>query len=155
VFFSPDRGKPPTRRFDAPRGNRSLTVAALRAAGDFGVLYVDLVDLQIRNAAVLTASRPLRLVQAYGAGLSRIGCTATLSTTRYANAGTWLLALWFHKDQLDGLIYHSRHNPEHLCAAVFNRSGLALTVVRSEPLLADAAKVARVLEAHGKSVALP
>jgi hypothetical protein len=163
VFFGPARRKLPTHRFDAPSGEFGVLYAGLDFAAAFvetllrkpEIRIVDLVDLEIRNAAVLTASRPLRLVQAYGAGLSRIGCTAALSTARYSLAGAWSLALWFHKDRPDGLIYHSRHNPEHLCAAIFDRPGLGLTVLRSEPLLADAARVARILEAHGKSVALP
>jgi hypothetical protein len=163
VFFGPGPAKRPMYRFDAPGGQFRVLYVGL----DFTAAFVetllrkperriiDLLDLEIRNAAVLTASRPLRLVQAYGTGLSRIGCTAALSTARYALAGAWSLALWSHKDKADGLLYHSRHNPEHLCAAIFNRPKLAFKIVQSNPLLADAAKVARILEAHGKSVALP
>ncbi len=103
----------------------------------------------------MTASRPLRLVHAYGSGLSRIGCTGALSTARYSLAAAWSLALWSHKDAPDGLIYHSRHNPEHRCAAIFERLGLDFTIVQSTPLLADPARVARILEAHGKSIAPP
>ncbi len=163
LFFGPGAGRPPTHRFDAPGGEFGVLYVGL----DFNAAFVetllrnpeariiDLVDLEIRNAAVLTQSRPLRLVHAYGAGLSRIGCTAALSTARYALAGAWSLALWSHKDKADGLVYHSRHNPEHLCAAIFNRPGLAFTIVQTNPLLADVARVARILQAHGKSIALP
>jgi RES domain len=161
VFFGPGPGRPPTHRFDAPGGEFLVLYLGLDFTAAFAetllrkpeMRIIDLVDLEIRNAAILTAARPLRLVQAYGAGLSRIGCTAALSTARYSIAGAWSLALWSHKEPPDGLIYHSRHNPEHLCAAVFNRRGLAFRVLRTAPLLTDRARVARVLEAHGKSLA--
>src|SRR5262249_43364883 len=113
VFFGPGQGLPPTHRFDAP-------------GREFGILYlgfdfaaalietllrnpqmriVDLADLELRNSTTLRPIRTLRLVQAYGAGLSRIGCTAALSTARYSLAGAWSLALWSHEDSPDGLIY--------------------------------------------------
>jgi hypothetical protein len=162
VFFGPGPGQPPTHRFDAPNGEFGVIYVGLDFAAAFvetllrnpEMRIIDLVDLEIRDAAVLAAARPLRLVQAYGAGLSRIGCTAALSTARYSQAGAWSHALWAHKDEPDGLIYHSRHDPEHLCAAIFNRRGLVLTVVDTRPLLADPATVAGILEAHGKSLAL-
>jgi RES domain len=161
VFFGPGPGRAPTHRFDAPGGEFGVLYVGLDFTAAFvetllrkpAIRIIDLVDLEIRNAAILTAARPLRLVQAYGAGLSRIGCTAALSTARYSLAGAWSLAFWSHKDAPDGLIYHSRYNPEHRCAAVFNRRKLALRIVRTSPLLADTARVAGILEAHGKSVA--
>jgi hypothetical protein len=163
VFFGPGRRKPPTHRCDAPGGEFGVLYLGLDFTAAFvetllrnpATRMVDMVDLEIRNATVLEPVRSLRLVQAYGSGLSRIGCTAALSTARYALAAAWSFALWSHKDEPDGLIYHCRYNPEHLCAAVFNRPGLAFTIVQSNPLLADQTTVARILEAHGKSVALP
>ena len=161
VFFGPGRGKPPTHRFDAPAAEFGTLYVGLDLTAAFvetllrkpEIRIIDLVDLEIRNAAILRSARPLRLVQAYGSELSRLGCTAALSTARYSLAGAWSLALWSHKNKPDGLIYHSRYNPEHLCAAVFDRPGLTFTVVQSKPLLADESKVARILEIHGKSVA--
>jgi len=163
VFFGPGPEKPPAHRFDAPGGEYGMLYLGLDFTASFvetllrnpGMQIVDLVDLEIRNAAVMTASRPLRLVHAYGSGLSRIGCTAALSTARYSLAAAWSLALWSHKDAPDGLIYHSRHNPEHLCAAIFDRPGLDFTILQSSPLLADPARVARILEASGKSITPP
>jgi RES domain len=162
VFFGPGPGRPPTHRFDAPNGEFGVIYTGLDFTAAFvetllrnpEMRVIDLVDLEIRDAAILTAARPLRLVRAYGAGLSGIGCTAALSTARYSLSGAWSRALWAHKDAPDGLIYHSRHNPEHLCAAIFNRRGLVLRVVRTRPLLADPATIANILDTHGKSVAL-
>jgi hypothetical protein len=161
VFFGPGPGKPPTHRFDAPGGEFGVLYVGLDFTAAFvetllrkpETRIIDLVDLEIRQATVLGLARPLRLVKASGAGLSRMGCTAALSTARYSLAGSWSLALWSHKDAPDGLIYHSRYNPEHLCAAIFDRPGVALTIVQSNPLLAEEARVAGILEAHGKSVA--
>jgi hypothetical protein len=90
-------------RFDAPGGQFRVLYVGL----DFTAAFVetllrkperriiDLLDLEIRNAAVLTASRPLRLVQAYGTGLSRIGCTAAFRphATRLRERGRWLCGL--------------------------------------------------------------
>jgi len=97
VFFGPGRGKPPTHRFDAPMGEFGVLYVGLDFAAAFvetllrnpEIRIVDLVDLEIRNAAVLRPSRPLRLVHANGAGLSRVGWTAALSTAGYALAGAW------------------------------------------------------------------
>jgi len=162
VFFGPGTGRSPTHRFDAPAGKYGVLYLGLDFTAAFvetllrnpGTRIIDIVDLEIRNVTVISPVRPLRFVQAYGSGLSRIGCTVALSTARYAQAGAWSLALWSHKEEPDGLIYHSRYNPEHLSAAVFSRARLAFKLLRSTPLLADAAAIARILEAHGKSVAL-
>jgi hypothetical protein len=163
VFFGTGPANPPLHRFDAPGGEFGVFYLGMDFTAAFvetllrkpEMRIVDLVGLEIRDATVLTASRPLRFVQAYGSGLSRIGCTAALSTARYSLAGAWSLGLWTHKDAPDGLIFHSRHNPRHLCAAVFDRPGLEFTIVQSGPLLADKTRVARILEAHGTSVAAP
>ena len=102
--------------------------------------------------ATLTSKTPLRLVEAHGPGLARLGTTAALSTGPYIASRRWALELWSQKDRPDGLIYVSRHNPGLLCAAIFDRTH-AIFDVGTTPLLADARSVARVFRAHGKSIA--
>jgi hypothetical protein len=149
--------------------NTALTLAA----GEYQVLYiglsyeaafietflrnpkrraVDWVDLEIRNMTVLENDAPLRLVKAYGEGLSLLGTTAALSTGGYREARRYSLDLWDHPDRPDGLIYSSRHNPAHLCAAIFNRTHATFSRVRTEPLLSDERRIRDVLTAHGKSI---
>ncbi len=102
--------------------------------------------------ARLINTSTLRLVRAHGAGLARLGTTAALSTGPYAGSRCWALTLWKHKDRPDGLVYPSRHNPGLLCAAIFDRPHAAFDA-RSVPLRHDPAELARVLQAHGKSIA--
>jgi hypothetical protein len=113
---------------------------------------IDRTDLEIRNMAVLRNNAPLRLVEAHGTGLSRLGTTAALSTGGHGRSREWSLALWQHPDRPDGLIYASRHNPNHLCAAIFDRDHTTFSVMGTEPLLTDERRVRDLLVAHGKSI---
>jgi len=113
---------------------------------------VDWADLDVRNMAVLTNDAPLRLVKAHGEGLSMLGTTAALSTGGYMEARRYSFELWDHPDQPDGLIYSSRHNPDHLCAAIFDRSHATFSGFRTEPLLSDERRLRDLLTTHGKSI---
>jgi hypothetical protein len=113
---------------------------------------VDWAGLDIRNMAVLSNEAPLRLVNAHGEGLSRLGTTAALSTGGYTEARRYSFEFWNHPDRPDGLIYSSRHNPNHLCVAIFNRPHATFSRVRSEPLLSDERRIRDLLAAHGKSI---
>jgi hypothetical protein len=50
------------------------------------------------------------------------------------------------------LIYSSRHNPDHLCAAIFNRPHATFSCLRTEPLLSDERRIRGLLTEHGKSI---
>jgi hypothetical protein len=160
VFFGPGSGAAPRFRFDAPDGEfQTLYVGASYEAALVETLLrnpkrrtVDLVELEIRSMATLTNKSPLRLVEAHGAGLARLGTTAALSTGPYIAARRWALALWSHENTPDGLVYVSRHNPGLLCAAIFDRPHAAFDV-STTPLLADARSVAGVFRSHDKSIA--
>lgn len=160
IFFGPGAGRPPTFRFDA-------------ASGRFGVLYVaegraaPLIETLLRNPqqlsvsrsqiearamSRLSAARRLSLVDATGANLSRLGATAELFTGAYDVCGRWSDALWDHPQRPDGILYPSRHDPGEECIALFQRGDLVLTVEDTKPLMQLAAEIARVLDAHGKSL---
>jgi hypothetical protein len=160
VFFGPGPGAAPKHRFDAPAGEFQVLYLALGYdAAIVETLFrnprrriVDLSDIEARSMATLTNAAPLRLVQARGSGLARLGTTASLSTGGYRASRRWAMELWRHKDQPDGLVYVSRHNPGLLCAAVFDRYDAGFAEL-SAPLLDDAAALAKVFLAHGKSIA--
>ena len=136
VFFGPGAGKAPVHRFDP-------------ASGTFGVLYaapypeaamietllrnpqrltVDYKAIDGRALSVLKAGRDIRLVQAYGDGLSKLGTTAALSTGRYEACALWSDALHRHPDAPDGIVFASRHNPDELCVALFEKADYDLEV---------------------------
>ncbi|HLJ63216.1 MAG TPA: RES family NAD+ phosphorylase, partial [Stellaceae bacterium] len=160
LFFGPGRGVPPRYRFDAPAGEYQVMYAGLSyEAALVETLFrnprrriVDLVELQIRSMATLTNKTKLRLVKAHGEGLAMLGTDAALATSRYLSSRRWALALWQHRDEPDGLVYLSRHNPGLLCAAFFDRSRARFTATTT-PLLDDEARLGAVFAAHGKSIA--
>ena len=160
VFFGPGAGIAPGYRFDAPAGEYQVLYVGLNYEAAFIETLlrnpkrrtVDWADLDIRNMAVLSNDAPLRLVKAHGEGLSLLGTTAALSTGGYKEARRYSFELWDHPDRPDGLIYSSRHNPNYLCAAIFNRSHATFSRFRTEPLLSDERRTRDLLTAHGKSI---
>jgi hypothetical protein len=160
VFFGPGAGIVPRFRFDAPAGEYQVLYVGLDYEAAFIETLlrnprrrtVDWVDLDIRNMTVLTNDAPLQLVKAHGEGLSLLGTTAALSSGGYKQARRYSLELWDHPDRPDGLIYSSRHNPNHLCAAIFNRRHATFSNFRAEPLLSDERRIRGLLTAHGKSI---
>jgi hypothetical protein len=160
VFFGPGPGAAAKHRFDAPAGEFQVLYLGLTYDAAIVETFfrnprrrtVDRVDIDLRSMSTLTNGAPLRLVQAHGSGLARIGATAALSTGAYRSSRQWALELWAHGDQPDGLIYVSRHNPRLLCAAIFDRPHAAFGGV-SAPLSDDPAALATVFRAHGKSIA--
>ncbi len=160
VFFGPGAGNPPRHRFDAPAGEYQVLYVGLSYEAAFietflrnpKVRTVDWTDLDIRNMTVLTNDAPLRLVQAHGEGLSLLGTTAALSTGGYKEARRYSFELWDHPDRADGLIYSSRHNPDHRCVAIFNRPHATFSRLRTEPLLSDQRRIRDLLTLHGKSI---
>lgn len=163
VFFGPGPGQPPANRFDPTSGRFGVLYAA--AAFEAALietllrnparLMVSAQAIRLRAHSRLCASRDLRLVDATGAGLSKIGTDARLCTGPYAPCGAWADALWDHPDAPDGLLYPSRHDPHYHCVALFQRPGLTLTALETRPLPRLQAQVAEVLDRHGKSLSGP
>jgi hypothetical protein len=160
VFFGPRAGQPPTYRFDP-------------ASGTFGVLYaapnpdsamietllrnpqrltVDYKAIESRALSILKAGRDIRLVQAYGDGLSKIGTTAALSTGPYEACALWSDALHRHPNAPDGIMFQSRHNPDAHCIALFERADYGLEVHETVLLTDMLVDVGTLLDRHGKSI---
>jgi hypothetical protein len=93
------------------------------------------------------------LVRLHGAGLQQLGLDDAISTGPYAPCGAWSDGLCAHPEKPDGLIFRSRHDPDRLCVAVFERSDLEFDADPPEPLAGRLGEVASILAAYGKSVA--
>jgi hypothetical protein len=78
--------------------------------------------LAARGLALIEFRRPLRLVDVTGPGLHLIGADGRLTTGDYRIAQRWSRALWQHPRQPDGILYRSRHDPEQICAAIYERA---------------------------------
>jgi len=80
--------------------------------------------LQSRNVAVVTAGRPLRLVDLRdGPGLAAIGATGELTMGgNYRLSHAFSRALKRHPSALDGIWYRCRHDPGQCSAAIFDRA---------------------------------
>ena len=160
IFFGPGAGNPPAYRFDS-------------ISGRFGVLYVapgpdaamietllrqpqrltvDYSEIRDRSLSTLRADRDLSLVSATGNDLSRLGTTAALSTGPYDPCGAWSDALFDHPAVPDGILFCSRHNPDELCIALFERKDLAFVISSTTPLPAVLTEVGALLDRHGKSL---
>jgi hypothetical protein len=124
-------------RYDDPKG----TYGVLYVAADFEGAFVEgcLHDAAVGTTTPLLSERYLRkrcaskirfagrlkLVDLSGSGLATIGADARLCVGDYRVAQRWSRALWSHPQQPDGILYLSRHNPSIMCAAIFDRAGVA------------------------------
>jgi hypothetical protein len=73
-----------------------------------------------------------------------------VSTTRSVK---WALALWRHSDSPDGILYRSKRDPNHMCAAIFGRYHCDFAVATTTPLMDIPHHWAPILGAHGKGIA--
>ena len=124
-------------RFDAPEKEYGV----LYCAGDLYGAFIETLGwstgsrdiskraLSARCLASMTSSRPLRFVELTGSGLVHIGADAEICTgrDRYLSQ-RWSRALWLHPEQPDGICYISRHDPQRVCYALFDRSSVELYV---------------------------
>lgn len=105
--------------------------------------------LEKRCIAKIRFAGPLKLVDLSGPGLAAIGADARLCVGDYRVAQRWSRALWCHRQQPDGILYLSRHNPGIVCAAVFDRVPAA-TAENLGPMLGPrlVRRTAALLEAY-------
>jgi hypothetical protein len=85
--------------------------------------------------------------------LSQIGADNRLTTGSDAVAGQWALALWRHADHPDGILYRSRHDPNHICTAIFDRAHCRFSVSSTQSLMDIPHQWTPVLNAHRKGIA--
>ena len=161
VFYSPGSGNPPAGRFDSAEGLFGVLYLALTFEAAFAETVlrnparrlVSLAEIASRSLAVMELSRPVRLVRMHGAGLQALGVDNAITTGPYEPCGVWADALFTHPDQPDGIAYGSRHDPDHLCVALFSRPGATVTVKDNSVMLTEMlGRVGTILRAYGKGL---
>lgn len=162
VFFSPGSGNPPVGRFDSFSGAFGALYLAQALEGAFAETIlrnphrrlVDQSDIASRAVSVLGFSRTLRLVKMFGDGLQAIGTDNAVSTGPYRASWAWADALFAHPDVPDGIAYVSRHDPDQLCVALFNRPDIEVELLRGPTWLSEIpAEVASILRRYSKGIA--
>jgi hypothetical protein len=111
-------------------------------------------DIASRASSEVRCARDLRLARLHGAGLQQLGTDNAISTGPYGPCGAWADALFAHPDTPDGIAYHSRHDPDEICVAIFERRALPLMAGGTVRLLDQLPTVSSVLTRYGKSVGL-
>jgi RES domain len=144
-------------RFDAPNkefgvlyAGRDTHCAFIETFGHAtGVRLVEARELSQRGLAELTPRRPLRLVDLRGAGLARIGADASLTAgPDYDLAHRWSVVLRSHPQKPDGIAYRARHDPERICAALFDQVKPLLAVRSLGRLDSDPDRLADLLDTY-------
>lgn len=162
IFFGPGPGQAPLSRFDCLSGRFGVLYVGLGFAGALAEtllrnpnrLLVSTVYADERAASVVTCRRDLRVVTLHGQGLGKVGTDNAISTGPYEPCGAWADALWDHRDQPDGLAYRSRHDPDEICLALFERPDLpgAFEAQPPTPLRDRHRELALLLARYGKSL---
>lgn len=127
-------------RLNAPDGSYGVLYTAKTGAGAFAETFLRTpgrrsIDPALHAAkayAVLMATRPLTLIRFDGAGLARLGATAEIvhGGLPYTAPQTWSRALHDHPLSADGIAYTSRHDPDQLCYALFERAAPDIVVAQ-------------------------
>ena len=128
-------------RFDSPMArygvlyssNRTET-AILEVFGDQWMTdrQVSLSDLESYDVCEIEVRRSLRVLNATGKHLNRLGLDANFfATTDYSVTQSWASALMTHPQAPAGIRYNSRKNPRRINYAVFG-SPVAKSAVRVE-----------------------
>jgi len=126
IFF----GRTGNHRFDAPHPRKygvlylgaDVDCAFIETLGhETGKNVIAEAELMSRGLARVRVRGGLRLVDLTAQGLAQIGADNHLGTGPIAVSQRWSRALYRHPEQPDGICFRSRHNPELLCAAIFDR----------------------------------
>ena len=119
-------------RFDSRGGVGALCIGQTLAGammevfddhwGPVGSLGRSVTEAQLEQTWVTRVSLPAtRLFDATGPNLSKIGVDAQLLTGKYTTTRKWAARLMGHRDQIDGILYRSRHDLDRINVALFQR----------------------------------
>lgn len=113
--------------------------------------YLDMFgEIVRRRITSIEFTRPLLLAQLHGAGLARLGITASATAgADYAHARQLALDLWSHPSPLDGVLYRARHDDEHVSVALFHTAESGLRVGSPRPLTDDRGWLAGLAVRYG------
>jgi hypothetical protein len=155
-FFSPGGRQPPAGRFDSATCLFRRPLHGIHVRGRIrqnGFAQSSPTDDRCRRNHRMVARCPgdIRLVRMHGSGLQALGLDNAITTGPYEPCGIWADALFRHHDRPDGIAYASRHDPEQICVALFERADISLTVASdSIPLTQLLPDVAAVLRRYGE-----
>ncbi len=137
VYF----GKRGEYRFDDPECPTPKCFGVLYAGADpeccllescgstTGVPAVSVAYLDARAIAKIELTEPLRFIDLVSdGGLASIGADGRLATGSYMIAQRWSAALKEHPCRPDGIRYRSRHAPERIAFAIYERPASTFNV---------------------------
>lgn len=145
-------------RFDDPERGFGVCYLAESLAGAFVETFlregagrvVSTRTLAQYARSTFRLSRTARLVDLHGAGLRRLGHTASLFASEdYQTSQMLSAAIFSHPSAVDGVRYRCRHDPDCLAVALFERAhGLPGVWDRPIPMAALADEVGAVLDRY-------
>ena len=120
-------GRSGEQRFDDPARAFGVLYASINIRGAFVETFlrnrrdrfITLMEIDQRVMAEIRFPEPLRLVDLTKKGLFRLGADSRLNDGDYEISQRWARAFHQHRDQPDGILYFSRHDPSCRCIAVF------------------------------------
>jgi RES domain len=169
IFFGPAVDpttrvrQPPTYRFDSLTGAFGVLYVGEHFEGAFAetVLrnpqrrFVSQNYVTLRAVSEVTASRDLKVVDLHGPGLSAVGLTNAISTGPYMPCWAWSDYLWSHRDRPDGIAYASRHDPQQICYAVFERPDVTFHAATASHFSTLLPTIRALLRRYGKILTRP
>ena len=111
--------------------------------------------VSLRAVSEVTASRDLKVVDFHGPGLSAVGLTNAISTGPYNPCWAWSDYLWSHRDRPDGIAYTSRHDPQQICYAIFERPDITFGAAPATQLSTLMPVIRVLLRQYGKILTRP
>ena len=169
IFFGPATDpatgirQPPTNRFDSLAGAFGVLYLGKQFDGAFAetVLrnplrrFVSEHYVTLRAVSEVTASRDLKVVDFHGPGLSAVGLTNAISTGPYNPCWAWSDYLWSHRDRPDGVAYASRHDPQQICYAIFERPDATFGAAPATQFSTLLPAIRALLRKYGKILTRP
>jgi hypothetical protein len=155
--------EPPSNRFDSITGAFDVLYAGQHFAGAFAetilrnpqLRFVSRSYVAHRAVTEISAGRDLRMVDFQGPGLSAVGLTNAISTGPYEPCWAWSDYLWAHPDRPDGIAYISRHDPQQVCYALFERPDLSFKAGPATRFTLIEAQIRALLHRYGKIITWP
>ncbi len=115
---------------------------------------ITMKQLQTRGMTEVRVTAELRLVPVLDHHLSGLGVTADVTSSRtYERSQAFSLAVWAHSDRPDGFQYRCRHDNSLTAVALFDRGGVGLRSVATEPLDRDLERLLRWKSRWGFAIA--
>jgi len=84
-----------------------------------------MTEIMERTLSIISASRPVTLVDLAGPGLAHLGADARLFAGGHHISRMWSRAFHDHSSTPDEILYLARHDPSRRAIALFQRDDLA------------------------------